>query len=153
MIDQNLPIASGVDRIDGVLTVVSELARKSANGDYLYRGEPECYSQVSSGLYRQYSESDTDYFDIEVIQSEILEELKRFIKPQGDDDEVLDQLQHYGHPTNLIDFTTDWNIALFFASDGQVEEDGRVILLDRKATLPGNPEARRTASSPKRACS
>ena len=134
-----------VDRLHDVLATVGNLARKAAGGDFLYRGEPECYSQVSSSLYRQYSESDTDYFDIEVVQREILNEVKRFVKEQDDDDEILDQLQHYGHPTNLIDFTTDCNIALFFACDGQVKQNGRVILLNRTSypsREPRSPENR-----------
>ena len=35
---------------------------------------------------------------------------------------ILTQLQHYESQTNLIDFTTDFNIALFFACDGQPGE-------------------------------
>ena len=34
------------------------------------------------------------------------------------DFEILTELQHYGGKTNLIDFTTDYLIALFFACDG-----------------------------------
>ena len=41
---------------------------------------------------------------------------------------ILTQLQHYGSRTNLIDFTTDFNIALFFACDGQPNEKGRIIV-------------------------
>ncbi len=48
-----------------------------------------------------------------------------------DETDVLAELQHYGGKTNLIDFTTDYLIALFFACDGSPDEDGRVILLDK----------------------
>ena len=44
------------------------------------------------------------------------------------DFEILTEIQHYGGKTNLIDFTTDYVIALFFACDGRYEEDGRVII-------------------------
>ncbi len=44
------------------------------------------------------------------------------------DFEILTEIQHYGGKTNLIDFTTDYFIALFFACDGLYDEDGRVIL-------------------------
>ena len=44
------------------------------------------------------------------------------------DFEILTEIQHYGGKTNLIDFTTDYFIALFFACDGRYDEDGRVIL-------------------------
>lgn len=139
--DQSSNQGSEIYHLHGVLAVVGELARKAGGGDYLYRGEPECYPQVSSSLYRKFRESDTDYFDIETIQREILEEARRFAKQLGEDDEILDLLQHYGYPTNLLDFTTDYNIALFFACDGQPQEDGRVILLSRSSYPSRDPQS------------
>ena len=47
--------------------------------------------------------------------------------------EILAQLQHYGGKTNLIDFTTDYLIALFFACDGSHHKDSRVILQKRES--------------------
>ena len=44
------------------------------------------------------------------------------------DFEILTEIQHYGGKTNLIDFTTDYLIALFFACDGHHEKKGRIIL-------------------------
>ena len=41
------------------------------------------------------------------------------------------ELYYYGGVTNLIEFTTDSHIALFFACDGAPSEDGRVILEKR----------------------
>ena len=37
-----------------VLEKIQEIVEKSADGDYVYRGEPECYDKVSSNLYREY---------------------------------------------------------------------------------------------------
>ena len=45
--------------------------------------------------------------------------------------ELLTELQHYGGKTNLIDFTIDYLIAIFFACSGEPKEDGRVFLLQR----------------------
>ncbi|MDE0020141.1 MAG: tetratricopeptide repeat protein [Candidatus Poribacteria bacterium] len=45
-----------------------------------------------------------------------------------EDFEILTEIQHYGGRTNLIDFTTDYRIALFFACDGDYDKEGRVIL-------------------------
>ena len=42
--------------------------------------------------------------------------------------EILTEIQHYGGDTNLVDFTIDHFIALFFACDGHHDKDGRVIL-------------------------
>ena len=102
----------------------------SANGDYLYRGEPECYNKVSSGLYREHSDIEAENFDIEVVQKEILDAAKRYTS-QTDDFEILTELQHYGYNTNLIDFTTNYNIALFFACYRNFDKNGRIILLQK----------------------
>ena len=133
---------------------VSEIERKSANGDYIYRGEPETheghpyYGKVSSSLWREYG-IEGENFDIEIIQREMLNGAKKHIgdlpqdfridlivslnAPQEESDKIIDfeiltEIQHYGGQTNLIDFTTDYFIALFFACDGHHDEDGRVIL-------------------------
>lgn len=66
----------------------------------------------------------------------------------ADEIELLTQLQHYGGETNLIDFTTDYLIAIFFACTGEPGEDGRVIILKRTDDInnmmirPQNPECR-----------
>ena len=53
----------------------------------------------------------------------------------NEDLDILTQIQHYGGNTNLIDFTTDYLIALFFACDGSPKKPGRVILL-KQAEVP-----------------
>ncbi len=40
---------------------------------------------------------------------------------------MLVEMQHFGGKTNLIDFTTDYRVALFFACDGAHGECGRVV--------------------------
>lgn len=118
------------DQLNSVLKKIHEIVKLSANGDYLYRGEPECYKKVSSGLYREYSKINAENFDIEVVQKEILDAAKRYTT-QTDDFGILTELQHYGYNTNLIDFTTNYNIALFFACDSSPDIDGRIILLHK----------------------
>ena len=140
MTDQTPGRPSVDDLLQEVLSVVNELARKSAGGDYLYRGEPESYPEVSSGLYRKYRIIAVEEFDIRIVQTEMLQEAKKFIGETGENDnEVLDQLQHFGYSTNLIDFTTDYHIALFFACDGKPKKDGRVILLNKTDYPLRNP--------------
>ena len=127
--------------------IIDRIEKKSANGAYIYRGEPEDYGKVSSSLWREYG-LETDGFDIETIQSEMLNDAKKHIgdlsqdfstdtatsivnQPDTDETinfEILTEIQHYGGKTNLIDFTTDCFIALFFACDGHHNKPGRVIL-------------------------
>ena len=123
-----------------VLEKIREIVDKSIDADYIYRGEPECYSIVSSGIYRPFADFVTEHpnskdlkLDIGSMEAAILKEAKEYLYEVDSDFEILAQLQHYGCKTNLIDFTTDYFIALFFACDGSPMEDGRVILLKKKS--------------------
>ena len=124
--------------LDRVLAKITEIAEQSANDDYIYRGEPEHYEKVCSSLYREYPRAEWIPFDIPQAQEDMLEEAKAYIGKIDDIDEtddiaILTQLQHFGGKTNLIDFTEDYLIALFFACDGSHEKEGRVILLKRES--------------------
>ena len=81
------------NQLSRVLEKIQEIAEKSADGDYIYRGEPEYYSKVSSSLYRNYQEVEAEHIDVEAVQQEILEEAQRYIS-EGDEFEILTQLQH-----------------------------------------------------------
>ena len=124
-----------------IFDIIQEIANHSVDGNYLFRGEPEHHRKISSTLYRECErivkkaslESELSDFDIKAIEGEILNQVNKFI-PRGEhtsDLSILTQLQHYASQTNLIDFTTDFNIALFFACDGQPDKNGRVILQKR----------------------
>ena len=121
------------NELSKVLEKICEIAEKSANGDYIFRGEtklhqePPYYGRVSSNLCREYLDDiEKEGFQIEFVQEEILDEARKY-SDKGER-EILTELQHYGSKTNLIDFTTDYLIALFFACDGSPSEDGRIIL-------------------------
>ena len=121
-----------------VLAKITEIAEKSADGDYIYRGEQECYDKVCSSLYRIQPNREGIDFDINDFQSSILEEAKAYIGKTDNIDEtdeigILTELQHFGGKTNLIDFTENYLIALYFACDGSHDKEGRVILLKRES--------------------
>lgn len=129
------PADSPVSELDEVLRKVNELALKSVKANYIYRGETQLYDKVSSSLYREYQEIIPGISDIEFLQRADLEEAKRYTQETDDDFAILTELQHYGGKTNLIDFTADYLIALFFACDGDYSKDGRVVLLDRAGDM------------------
>ena len=114
------------DQLEPVLEIVTTLARKAAEGGYIFRGEPECYERVSSRLYREYAEIGD--LDVASLQDQMLSDAWDYTDEENDDI-ILAQLQHFGGSTNLIDFTTDYLVAFFFACDGSPEQDGRVVLL------------------------
>ena len=116
-----------------VLEKITEIAEKSADGDYIYRGESKCHDEVSSNLYREYADVEAEHFDIEVVQKEILREAEEYTTHKMEELEILTELQHHGGKTNLIDCTTDYLVALFFACDGNRDKPGRVILLQQQS--------------------
>ncbi len=117
---------------------ITEIVEASATGDYIYRGEPERYKKVSSSLYRIRPNTEGILFDIADFQKDILKEARAYLGEIGksggkSDIEILTKLQHFGAATNLIDFTENPLIALFFACDGSPDKEGRVILLKRES--------------------
>ena len=142
------------DKPRTVQDIIREIEQKSKGGGYIYRGErklneaPPYNGKVSSNLWREYGIED-EQFDIELVQKEMLAAAKKHtgdlpqdfrvdviasleageeLTEEAIDFEILTEIQHYGGKTNLIDFATDYFIALFFACDGRYDEDGRVIL-------------------------
>ena len=144
------------DTPSNIRDILHEIEEKSVNGDYIYRGEPEHHEEppyhgkVCSSLYRQYARIEADEFNIEVVQEEILAEAEAYNHETDDPFEILTRIQHYGGKTNLIDFTTDYLIALFFACNNSdsLTKDGRLILFrktdERKDQIlpPRNPRNR-----------
>ena len=123
---------------------ISEIEEKSAGGNYIYRGEPDTYGQnpfngkVSSSLWRECKKKMREVdFNIKYVQEEILKNALGYgLNPSEDKFELMSHLQHYGGATNLIDFTTDYRIALFFACEGfSYTRPGRVILLQRNGRI------------------
>ena len=123
--------------LDKVLEKINEIEKASADGDYIYRGEPAHYQEhpyngrVTSGLYREYLDIESEHFDGAVVPADLLKAVHEYTLHKMEDFEFLAILQEFSDKTNLIDFTTDYFVALFFACDGEPEKPGRVILLQR----------------------
>ena len=123
-----------------IMGIINRIVEKSSDGNYIYRGEPECFTEspfdgkVSSSLWRQLQSTFTLHdrvnFDYDAIQESYVKDARQYDeKLHQDDFEAASQLQHVGGKTNLIDFTECHLVALFFACDGAPRKPGRVILL------------------------
>ena len=130
-----------------IRNIIEEIEEKSADDDYIYRGEPEHYDIVSSTLYRENVDLNLSDLDYNLIENHILQIAKRHVghfqpglhrnpplvqkadSTEAMDFELLTEIQHYGGKTNLIDFTTDYYIALFFACNQHLDKPGRIIQL------------------------
>lgn len=116
------------------LELIREIVESSGKGNCIYRGEPKHYDKVASAPYRPSSPSELDsgVSDLDRLRNETLKNVQNQIHDNEKDDfEHLTVTQHYGGQTDLIDFTTDYKIALFFACNGFHDKDGRVIVLPR----------------------
>lgn len=74
----------------------------------------------------------------------MLEEAKKYLRRTSSNCELLVEMQHYGGKTNLIDFTTDRFVALFFACEQSASEDGRIICQRKEllsSTIKEPPES------------
>ena len=69
--------------------------------------------------------------DIQNKQREMLRDLQNRIGEENHPDRLTmtSILQHIGHGTDLLDFTKDYRIAMFFACCKEFDRDGRIILL------------------------
>ena len=130
-----------------VKDIINEIKKKTVDGDYIFRGESKCHNEVSSNLYRELKKVKAKYTNIADFQTEIVNAAKAYTG-KSDGFEILTILQHYGGKTNLIDFTTDYYVALFFACYGHPDKSGRVVILKKNEMvkemlrLPSNQEHR-----------
>lgn len=122
--------------LNRVLEIIGRIAKMSADGDYIFRGESQCYKKVTSNLYRKLEKVRMLNLGVETFQKQELEYVKRYGYTQKtDESKILTEIQHFGGKTNLIDFTTNPYIALFFAYERSHHEDGRIILQDKNGAI------------------
>ena len=122
--------------LNKILEIIGKIAKISAEDDYIFRGESQCYEKISSNLYRKLERVRMLNLGVETFQNQELRYAKRYRYTQKTDEfEILTEIQHFGGKTNLIDFTTDCYIALFFACEKSLSEDGRIILQDKSGAI------------------
>ena len=115
--------------LEPVQAVISDIMAKCSGREEkcVYRGEPERYETVSSGLYRRCGAGAHEALEMDRLEAEIVEDGRSYAT-LTDEAEILAEIQHFGGATNLIDFTTDYLVALYFACAGSAADDGRVVL-------------------------
>lgn len=104
---------------------------------YIYRGESRDYGVISSMLYRYYEATSFYSPTNHVKLHQKIENLKSIAIDAGVTNYKHGNFADFskrrlcGGINNLIDFTRDWHIALFFAIRDDPALDGRMIFLDR----------------------
>lgn len=98
----------------------------------IYRGHADSSWKLKPSIGRHY---DGPWPDVISWENKSLEDFKKRSIPHlklipKSDIEWLCLMQHHGCATRLLDFTTNPLIAIFFASDPSVEQDGQVIIAE-----------------------
>ena len=129
--------------MDEAINKIHEIIAFGIKGDYIFRGESSYSGKVSSSLYRELkdrlggSNTKIDSQLLDSIQKELIESVKKHYGEHRSDKEILTELRHYEAKINVIDFTKNILIALFFACgkwvDKSTEIGGRILCLNKKA--------------------
>ena len=132
-----------VDQIRTTVKQIEDTCPKWA--ECVFRGEPKRYARpCCSTLWREYAYSDVlgivdgtpkdsqlmNKLDFSAVQAQIVQEAREYSGDLNDGIDLVTYLRHHGAPTNLIDFTSNLHIALFFACNDCETEDGYVYVQD-----------------------
>ena len=124
---------------DAVEKFLKPILKACEGKRYLFRGTTERCSEegpkeINSILYRWAVKKEVKFYEKYSpfnIEEEILKKTKRHFADSASNIEILTDLQHSQGKTNLIDFSRNLYIALFFACDGKhKEKPGELIILD-----------------------
>ena len=108
-----------------IATLAKAAARQDAQG--IYRGESRLYPSIRSTLSRKLDT--TDMWLLKQAGEDYERRAKSRKEAEGqtaERSEIQSSLQHRGAPTNFVDFTTNIWVALYFATNTQDNEPGRV---------------------------
>ena len=111
--------------------IIQELEERLRDNPSLCRGQSRAYppkeNRVYSTLARILPEEQSDA--LRGLEEKLLLSAIPFCSPHTREIEIMADLRHFGERTNLIDFTKDIRIALFFACFGNQGEDGKLFFL------------------------
>ena len=103
---------------------------------FVFRGHANEEWKLDSGADRRLRQQETQPGLIEYLEKSLLEPARheghgRQQNKELNDLELLAALQHNGAATCLIDFTTNFHIALWFACREEDKKDGKVFVVNR----------------------
>lgn len=102
-----------------------------------FRGQASARWGLSSSLYRMFEDEFGSGYLTDKAEQKLADAERRILKEARGNGVVrgltglerITILQHHGAPTRLIDVSTDWKVALYFACETGDAEDGRVFVL------------------------
>ena len=110
-----------------------QIIRRTQHEKYIFRGESKKHSSYCySSLYRKLKEwkkVPSNKYALHETQERIIKVAREHVGKE-DDIDVLAKVRHYGGHINLIDFTRNYLVALYFACRGEnIKNNGRLIML------------------------
>ena len=135
-------MSSPKDQYPNALKVVQQIINLTEGQDCIFRGESALYEYpCSSTLYRELKRVNATPRSIPGLlkqkQNRLIEQMRPHDDEGKNDLERLMACQHKGAKTNLLDFTGDHAVALFFACFDDENEDGDgQVLIKQKGMFP-----------------
>ena len=130
-------------RAEDVEDLIAEIRAKCVGGHFVFRGTTSVRSTVDDGvnssLYRWAKQKEVidDHYKPSEIEKEIVEKAKKHFPDKTSNIEILTVLRHFEGNVNLIDFSRNLYVALFFACHGEIEfnENGEITTGDGEITI------------------
>ena len=153
----NITDTTNGDRVDSDKADNKSTTSGTKSQAWFFRGQKDAKFGFTSTLYRRvlnsnpskppttnpqnlpYHEEITQYFeDIMALEKSMIKAEVNLLNKAREIGigrgltalEKLTLLQHHGSPTRLIDVTSDWKVALFFACENDDDRDGRIFLIN-----------------------
>lgn len=140
------------------------LRKANADGsrvDWAFRGQPGTYGSLRPTFQRAFpsKDSDTTASQIEagLIRSFRIHYARLYASSSGLPDPALiaeanelaclSVMQHYGVPTRMLDWTSNFWVAVYFACSGEPEQDAELWLYDRSIFLKSSADQIETQSN------
>ncbi len=118
-------------KVRDVRDLIAEIEAACGEGKAVFRGEPNKYDDpVSSGIYRKHKKIFNEHYQPIDVEKEIVGNVRAALFSEDTPTvDILTDLRHFGGDTALVDFSRNLLVALFFACNGDREEDGYVFVL------------------------
>ena len=147
-------INTTTEYLKNVTDSIRNIIDEAKQGKYIYRGVNKRHTctrtsnfngdngekRINSSLYRQCFSSTELLLPLNDIQQKNIKRArKRLSLSSQSDDEILTDFRHFGSKTNLIDFSWNLYVALFFACNDNYKEKGELILYCLSSLEDNNP--------------
>ena len=114
-----------------------EISKHFKGAEKIYRGQSDSSWHLTPSLTRLLNKYEVSRNKAIQIELELLKDFQnnnsnQKISKFNPDNHILwwSVMQHFGAPTRLLDWTTDINIALYFAVCNNFDKDGALFLFD-----------------------